>query len=153
MMKQFEKYQVQEIQVSYTSNIPTQQWQIKSSKDAANILQSVWNQNTIALQESFAVLLLNNSNYVKGIYKLSTGGVSATLVDIRLLFAVALKSVTTGLILAHNHPTGRMDPSNLDKELTKKIVEAATYFDIKVLDHIILSPFDDYYSFADNGIL
>ena len=152
-MKQFEKYQVQEIQVSYTGKIPTQQWQIKSSKDAANILQSVWNQNTIALQESFAVLLLNNSNYVKGIYKLSTGGVSATLVDIRLLFAVALKSVTTGLILAHNHPTGKMDPSNLDKELTKKIVEAATYFDIKVLDHIILSPFDEYYSFADSGLL
>ena len=152
-MKQFEKYQVQEIQVSYTGKIPTQQWQIKSSKDAANILQSVWNQNTIALQESFAVLLLNNSNYVKGIYKLSTGGVSATLVDIRLLFAVALKSVTTGLILAHNHPTGRMDPSNLDKQLTKKIVDAATYFDINVLDHIILSPFDDYYSFADNGML
>ena len=98
-------------------------------------------------------MLLNNSNYVKGIYKLSTGGVSATLVDIRLLFAVALKSVTTGLILAHNHPTGRMDPSNLDKQLTKKIVDAATYFDINVLDHIILSPFDDYYSFADNGML
>ena len=152
-MKQFEKYQVQEIQVSYTGKIPTQQWQIKSSQDAANILQSVWNQNTIALQESFAVLLLNNSNHVKGIYKLSTGGVSATLVDIRLLFAVALKSVTTALVLAHNHPTGRMDPSNLDKELTKKIVEAATYFDIKVLDHIILSPFDEYYSFADSGLL
>lgn len=152
-MKQFEKYQVQEIQVSYTGKVPSKEWQIKSSKDAANILQSVWNQDAIALQESFAVLLLNNSNYVKGIYKLSTGGVSATLVDIRLLFAVALKSVTTGLILAHNHPTGRMDPSNLDKELTKKIVEAATYFDIKVLDHIILSPFDDYYSFADNGLV
>ena len=152
-MKQFEKYQVQEIQVSYTGKIPTQQWQIKSSKDAANILQSVWNQNTIALQESFAVLLLNNSNYVKGIYKLSTGGVSATLVDIRLLFAVALKSVTTALVLAHNHPTGRMDPSNLDKQLTKRIVDAAAYFDIKVLDHIILSPFDEYYSFADSGLL
>ena len=152
-MKQFEKYQVQEIEVSYTGKIPTQQWQIKSSQDAANVLQSVWNENTIALQESFAVLLLNNSNHVKGIYKLSTGGVSATLVDIRLLFAVALKSVTTGLILAHNHPTGRMDPSNLDKQLTKRIVDAAAYFDIKVLDHIILSPFDEYYSFADNGLM
>lgn len=152
-MKQFEKYQVQEVQVSYRGELPSKQLQVKGSMDAFRILQDAWNDQTIALQETFQVLLLNNSNQVKGIYKLSMGSVTGTLVDIRLLFGVVLKSVSTAIIIAHNHPSGKMQPSLQDKELTKKIKQAAMYLDVKVLDHIILSPYDTYYSFADNGLL
>lgn len=152
-MKQFEKYQVQELQVSYLGNLPAKALQINSSKDAFRVLQQAWNPNTIGFQETFQVLLLNNANQVKGIYKLSIGSVTGTLVDIRLLFGVVLKSVSTAIIIAHNHPSGKMNASEADKQLTRKIQQAAEYLDIKVLDHIILSPFDDYYSFADNGML
>ncbi len=152
-MKQFEKYQVQEVQVSYRGELPSKKLQVKGSMDAFRILQDAWNDQTIALQETFQVLLLNNSNQVKGIYKLSMGSVTGTVVDIRLLFGVVLKSVSTAIIIAHNHPSGKMQPSLQDKELTKKIQQAALYLDVKVLDHIILSPYDTYYSFADNGLL
>ena len=73
--------------------------------------------------------------------------------DVRILFAVLLKSLTTAVILLHNHPSGTLRPSEADKNLTEKIKKAGGLFDIKVLDHLILSPDGDYYSFADNGIL
>jgi DNA repair protein RadC len=97
--------------------------------------------------------LLNNSNKVKGVYHLSTGGITGTLVDIRILFAVILKSLSVGIILAHNHPSGKLQPSEADKQLTQKIKKAAVYFDVKVLDHLILIPSGEFYSFSDNGLL
>ena len=75
------------------------------------------------------------------------------LVDLRILFAVILKSLTVGIILTHNHPSGTLKPSSPDVEITKKIQKAAGFFDIKVLDHIILAPDGRYYSFADDGLL
>ncbi len=81
------------------------------------------------------------------------GSVKGKVVDNRIIFGVVLKSVSTAIIIAHNHPSGKMQPSLQDKELTKKIQQAAMYLDVKVLDHIILSPYDTYYSFADNGLL
>ncbi len=89
----------------------------------------------------------------KGFYEVSNGGITGTLVDVRILFAVLLKSLTTAVILLHNHPSGTLKPSEADKRLTKKIKKAGELFDIKVLDHLILTPEGDYYSFADNGIL
>ena len=109
--------------------------------------------NTIAVYESFKILLLNNSNKVKGIYQISHGGITGTLVDLRLLFAVALKSLSVALILVHNHPSGTLRPSEADKNLTRKIKSAADFLDIKILDHLILIPTGEYYSFADEGIL
>ncbi|MFI2744089.1 JAB domain-containing protein [Zhouia sp. PK063] len=150
MMK---KYSVQEIQVSYKGKLPATDLQITGSSKAAEILQQVWDQHTMTIQESFVVLLLNNANQVKGVYRLSTGGITATMVDIRLLFAVVLKSISTSIIVAHNHPSGKMQPSTPDRQITQKIKKAAEYLDIHLLDHIILSPFAEYYSFADHGIL
>ena len=98
-------------------------------------------------------MLLNNSNKVKGIYHLSTGGLTGTLVDIRILFAVILKSLSVGIILAHNHPSGKLKASNADIQLTNKIKKAAVYFDVKVLDHLILIPNGQFYSFSDNGLI
>lgn len=148
------KDKVNEIRISYkekasTLNSPT----IKCSADTAELLFEHWNKDTIGLQESFKVLLLNNSNKVKGIYELSTGGITGTMVDLRILFAVILKSLSVGIILSHNHPSNKLRPSNADKNLTEKIKKAAGYFDIKILDHLIITPNGKYYSFADNGYL
>lgn len=148
------KSKVNEIQVSYKEKRTTSKSKaIKSSKDAAELLFDNWNTNTIGLNETFKVLLLNNSNKVKGIYELSIGGITGTLIDVRILFAIILKSLSVGVILAHNHPSGKLAPSKADKQITNKIREAANILDVKVLDHLIIAPDGDYYSFSDNGLL
>ncbi|WP_417444181.1 JAB domain-containing protein [Joostella sp.] len=145
---------VNEIQLSYKESFLTScETTISSSTKAAEILLQSFDMNTIALQETFKIVLLNNSNKVKGIYTLSIGGISGTLVDIRILYAVILKSLSTAVILCHNHPSGKLKASEQDKEITQKIKKAGSYFDVKVLDHIILSPCGKYFSFADNGLL
>ncbi|MEC3905974.1 JAB domain-containing protein [Tamlana sp. 2201CG12-4] len=148
------KAQVNEIQIMYKEKIPlSKSPAIKSSADAGKLLFETWDKNTIEVQESFKVLLLNNSNKIKGIYQLSTGGITGTLVDLRILFAVILKSLSVSVILSHCHPSGKLIPSEADKQLTEKIKNAADFFDVKVLDHIIVVANGDYYSFSDNGIL
>ncbi|MEL6304231.1 MAG: JAB domain-containing protein [Bacteroidota bacterium] len=146
--------QVNEIKVSYhESPIPLSHPKITSSSDAAEVLFSHWEKGTIGLRESFKIVLLNNSNGIKGIYEISNGGITGTLVDLRILFAVLLKSLTVGIILAHNHPSGTLKASSSDKAITEKIKAAASFFDIKLLDHIILAPNGSYYSFADDGLI
>jgi DNA repair protein RadC len=147
-------YKVNEIQISYKEKIRTiQSKPIKSSEDVAQVLFNNWDVKTIGLHESFKVLLLNNSNKVKGIYQLSTGGITGTIVDLRILFALALKTLSVAIILAHNHPSSKLQPSESDKQLTDKIAKTAKLLDIKVLDHVILTPDKQYFSFADNGLL
>lgn len=145
---------VNEIQISYRE-IPAviASNKITCSNDAYLILKESWDQNTIGLQESFRVLLLNNASQVKGIFELSRGGITGTLVDIRILLAVALKSLSTGIILAHNHPSGKVAPSKADRQITRKIQKAAKYLDIRVLDHLIVTPGEAYFSFADENLL
>ncbi len=145
---------VNEIKISYQENNNTSKAvTITSSKEAAALIVKHWNQDTIAVQECFKVLLLNNANKVKGIYQVSTGSITGTLVDIRILFAVIIKSLSVGVILIHNHPSGKLLPSEADKQLTQKIKKAASFFDVKVLDHLIITPSGAYYSFADECIL
>ncbi|WP_282136022.1 JAB domain-containing protein [Seonamhaeicola maritimus] len=139
---------IKEIKVSYTSGI-SDKIKIKNSKDSYELLLSCWSKKTIELQEEFKILLLNRNHQVLGIYPLSKGGVSGTIVDAKLLFSVALKCNASSVILAHNHPSGNLKPSEMDKKLTLKLKEAGSFLDITVLDHIILST-QDYYSFADS---
>ncbi len=148
------KDKVNEIQISYKERVKSPFWKkINSSQDASELLYEHWNKNTIEIQESFKVVLLNNSNKVKGIYQLSQGGITGTMIDLRILFAVVLKTLSVGIILTHNHPSGKLLPSEADKRITEKIKNAAALFDVKVLDHLIITPNGDYYSFADNSIL
>jgi len=148
------KAQVNEIKISYKGELKSSMWQeISNSQDAAELLFEDWDKDTIALHETFKVVLLNNSNKVKGVYQLSQGGITGTLVDVRILFAVILKSLSVGIILTHNHPSGKLKPSEADKRLTNKIKKASKLFDIKLLDHLIFAPDGDYFSFSDNGIL
>lgn len=147
-------HKINEIQISYKEQpLHYGKSTISSSTDAAEILFELWDKNTISFKESFKVLLLNNSNRIKGIYELSQGGITGTLVDIRILFSVILKSLSVEVILCHNHPSGKLKPSEADKQLTDKISKASKFFDVKILDHIILAPDGSYYSFSDYGQL
>lgn len=148
------KTKVNEITVSYKGNFKTNESpKITSSRDAGELLFENWNKSKIGLQESFKVILLNNANKVKGIYEVSSGGITGTLVDVRILFAVVLKSVSTAVIIGHNHPSGTLRPSEADKNITRKITKAGELLDIKVLDHIILTPDGNYFSFSDEGLM
>ncbi|WP_271783848.1 JAB domain-containing protein [Aquimarina algiphila] len=148
------KHKVNEIKISYRGELKSSMWhKIGNSHDAAELLFEDWDKNTIGIQETFKVVLLNNSNKVKGVYQLSQGGITGTLIDLRILFAVILKSLSVAVILVHNHPSGKLQPSDADKRLTNKIRKASKLFDITILDHLIFAPDGDYYSFADNGIL
>ncbi|WP_136467996.1 JAB domain-containing protein [Flagellimonas onchidii] len=127
--------------------------QITSSLDAYEVLWEDWETDDIETQESFKLVLLNNANRVKEIIEISRGGITGTLVDLRVLFYKVIKALSVHVILAHNHPSGNLNPSTQDKQLTQRIKEAAKLLDIAVLDHIIITPFGEYYSFADNCIL
>jgi DNA repair protein RadC len=98
------------------------------------------------------VLFLNNSNKVIAKSQLSKGGLTATLVDIRLLFKRGIELASVGIIVCHNHPSGNSKPSNADKQLTQKIKQAGITLDIKLLDHLIITE-KAYFSFADEQIL
>lgn len=102
--------------------------------------------------EEFWVLFLNNSNKIIHKFQLSKGGITGTLVDIRLIFKKALEVFTTSIILVHNHPSGTLNPSKSDKMLTYKITNAGETLDIKVLDHIIVTE-KAYFSFADSNLI
>lgn len=121
----------------------------KNSRDVASYLQTMLRDYN---HEIFAVLYLNQGNKVRDFTVLSTGGITATVADPRLILKKALEQDAVALILCHNHPSGHLEPSQSDRELTTKITEAARYFDIRVLDHIIVSD-EGYFSFADEGLI
>jgi DNA repair protein RadC len=102
--------------------------------------------------EELHVLFLNRSNNIVACEKTSQGGITGTVADPRVILSRALATKAVGLILCHNHPSGNLRPSRADEELTIKIREAARFFDIKVLDHVIVSQ-QGYYSFADEGCI
>lgn len=140
-----------EIQVSYKPGLHSSQT-INNSQEAFDILDTLFPKETISLQEQFVVLYLNRANKVIGSYELSKGGITATIADIRIILSVGLKTLATGLILAHNHPSGNLKPSEADVTLTNKIKEAAKLMDIQLMDHIILTE-GGYLSFADEGMM
>lgn len=122
---------------------------ITSSADVAVYLQTLLKDHR---REVFAVLFLNRANKVNHFEIVSEGGMTGTVADPRIILKKALEQDAVSLVLCHNHPSGSLKPSRADEELTKKIKEAAKYFDIAILDHLIVSE-DGYYSFADEGIL
>lgn len=123
--------------------------QIKSSAEAYDILKAGIEDLGV---EEFWVLYLNRNNRVLFDKKISSGGVSGTTVDPRVLFKPAINSLCSAVILCHNHPSGNLRPSEADKALTKKLVEAGKLLDINVLDHLIITQ-NGYFSFIDEGLL
>jgi len=145
--------EVTEIKMVYQNRIKAaERPQIRRSQDAYNILSDHWS-DQIGLMEEFYILLLDRSNRVMGRYLVSQGGVSGTLVDAKIIFACALKSRASGVILSHNHPSGNLSPSQADKNLTIKLRKGGELLDIAILDHLILSPDGGFYSFADEGLM
>lgn len=141
---------IKEIKLSYSKD-EVENIKITDSNSAYKILINNWDMDTIELQEEFKVLLLNRANLVLGIYPLSKGGVSGTIVDVKLLLASAIKANASGIIIAHNHPSGNLKPSESDIKLTRKINEAAKLLDLILLDHIIVTKCS-YYSFTDSSV-
>jgi DNA repair protein RadC len=146
-------FEVSEIELVYKSRVKaSERPHITSSKSAYEILLKAWDENKIEFVEQFKVLLLNRANKVLGVYEVSSGGITGTVADLRLIFVAALKANSCSLVLSHNHPSGNLKPSRQDEELTSKIKQAGEFLYIKVLDHLIVTN-ETYYSFADEGIL
>jgi DNA repair protein RadC len=144
---------IAEIELIYRSTVkPSQRPKITSSQDAYQILRQLWNEDTICLYEQFRILLLDRSNRVLGQTLISSGGTAGTVVDPKLVFVTALKTKAAALILAHNHPSGNLKPSDADLKVTRQLRQAGTFLELPVLDHLILTE-DGYYSMADEGVL
>ena len=144
---------VAEIQLSYHPQVkPSQRPTVTNSREVYQLFFNNWDADRIELQEQFKVMLLNRSSRVLGIVDISTGGIGGTLADPKLIFATALKAGASSIILAHNHPSGQLTPSQADRNLTRKIADGGKLLDISVFDHVILTA-DSYFSFADEGII
>ena len=143
---------VSEVQLKYRPRPITET--IRSAKEIHSFLiRRVYDEDTIGYKETFKVLLLNNANKIIGYTTISEGGLTSTLVDVRVVMQTALVSNATSIILTHNHPSGNPRPSTLDDNITKKIKSACELLDIRLLDHIIVTPYDSYYSYNDEGRL
>ena len=125
---------------------------LTSSEETEKYLRSIWSED-IGFLEEFVVIFLNNASKVLGHYLVSRGGMTATLVDPKVVFIAALKSFACRIIIAHNHPSGSLKPSPADITLTGKIKGGGVLLEMPLLDHIIITPENGYYSFADEGIL
>nr|WP_199077116.1 JAB domain-containing protein [Pedobacter sp. ASV19] len=144
---------VDEIQLTYSSSTPyNQRPEVTNSKQAADILRSCWDHHKLELQEQFRILLLSSANRLLGSYECSSGSTIQTLADPRLIFVCALKANAQKIILAHNHPSGTVEPSPSDQVLTQKLKSGADLLNLKIIDHIILTR-DTFYSFSDEGLL
>ena len=140
-----------EISIKYSPKIKaSERIRIRCSQDGERILRPLF--SGMEHHESFYILCLNQANQLLGYHQVSQGGISGTITDIRIIFQVAIKSCASALVLANNHPSNNLQPSEADKKITAKIVEAGKLLDISVLDHLILAE-EGYMSFADSNLL
>ncbi len=123
---------------------------ITSSKDLAAYMKEYVYEEDIEVYESMFVVFMNRSNNIESVQKLSQGGTSGTVIDVKLLGKYALDCLASSFILVHNHPSGNTSPSQADINITQKALQL---FDIMLLDHIIVVPGESYYSFADEGMI
>ena len=142
---------VAEIQVSYNPS-KVFNFKIEDSRKSFELILQKWEQDRIEMQEEVKVLLLNRNNKVLGIYALAKGGITSCVVDVRIILAVALKALATGIILVHNHPSGNLQTSADDKKITEQLNSSCKLMGITLVDHLIITK-DDYFSFADEGLL
>lgn len=124
--------------------------QVTSSNDSYEYFKHIFDENYLEIREEFMVVYLNNSNNTIGYFRAGVGGINFCPVDIRLILRGALECGATSMIVAHNHPSGKLEPSKQDVDITHKLNQAGLIMDIRLLDHIIITT-DGYYSFADMG--
>ena len=128
---------------------PDEKLKVITSADAAAIFKPLLSD---LAHEEFWILLLNRNNLVLDKIMVSQGGLSGTVIDVRIILKMALDKLACSIILCHNHPSGNLVPSEADKEITRKIKEAGKHMDIPVLDHVIIGN-GSYFSFADEGLI
>ena len=144
-------FKVAEVQLSYRNTVPyKKRTQITNAKEAYKVLLKIHNDDTIDYTESFRVIYLNQSNHVLGCRTISEGGLTNTQSDIRTIMQGALLTNAVAMIIAHNHPSGNVTPSEKDIQITSQINKAAKLLDLQLLDHIIYTR-ETYFSFADDG--
>jgi DNA repair protein RadC len=122
---------------------------VRSSRDAYEFIKDVIFEG-MEIQEHFVVLFMDQSGAITGFYRHSKGTINSTQVDIQLVMAIAIKTLAKGMIISHNHPSGNKQPSEADRQMTKRLKQAATLFGISLLDHLVVTK-DEFYSFADHG--
>lgn len=145
--------QVAEIELVYRHRLPAKEHpRITQPEDAYQVLRTLWDEDKLCLVEQFRILLLDRSNRVMGSTLISTGGTSSTVVDAKLIFVTALKCKASALILAHNHPSGALQASQADIQLTHTLKQAGKWLDLPVLDHVIVTA-EGFFSFALEGLL
>ena len=144
---------IAEVKLSYKSKVkPSDRPKVSSSQEAYELFIQYWNESITHI-ESMKIILLNRASRVLGIADLSTGGTNGCLLDLKIVFQYAIKANASSIILAHNHPSGNLKPIDADLSITRKVNDAARLLDIQLLDHLILSPEDKYYSLSDEGNL
>jgi len=142
---------IAEVQISYSSHVKAKdRMKVIGSKDAAEAFRIFW--PAYEHIEFSYLLMLNRQNQILGYHQLSKGGMTGAVVDVRVIFQVALKSSCTSIILGHNHPSGNLDVSDADRKITNQIKQAGVILDIPLLDHLIMTT-DSYLSMADEGLL
>lgn len=159
MLKTFERSpNLAEMKVSYRrsrrpdSKQLTMPFVVSTPVAAVEYLRSVWDKETLELREEFLVVLVNSANEVIGWVKLASGGMDAAFIDSRLVFAAALQTAASGIVVAHNHPSGIAYPSEADRSVTKRLKEGAEILGIRFLDHVIVTV-SGAFSFAAEGLI
>ena len=147
-------YTVEEITVQYSPSVKNKEpIFIRSSQDCYKHIRPFFCSDTIEVQEQFLVMYLNHRKKVIGVYRLSKGGITGTVADIRLVLSVALKTLATSIVIAHNHPSGNLNPSYTDIKVTNQLSQACKLMEIELLDHLVITQGEEFYSFKDHGII
>ena len=143
---------ISEIEVAYRPLSTTILNPITQSKDAYDLIIREWDDNILEMIEEVKVIFLNRTNKQVGIYNLAKGGLTGCVVDIRIILSIALKTLATGIILVHNHPSGSLKPSTEDKKITNELQKACEIMNITLLDHLIVTR-KGFFSFADTNLI
>lgn len=143
---------ISEIEVTYRPLSTSILNPITQSKDAYDLIIREWDDNILEMIEEVKVIFLNRTNKQIGIYNLAKGGITGCVVDIRVILSIALKTLATGIILVHNHPSENLKPSAEDKKITEELQKTCKIMNITLLDHLIVTK-KGFFSFADEGLL
>jgi len=124
---------------------------ISNSKDAYKVLKNLYDRDKLGLHEQFVVIYLNHANMVIGTINLFTGTTRGIMIDNKIVVGIAINLMASSVIISHNHPSGSLKPSESDLKLTRSMGEALELMSIKLLDHLIISPDEEYLSLVENG--
>ena len=144
---------VSEVELSYKNRVPySQRQKVTNSSSVYEVLRNIFPSETIDYRETFIVLYLNKAHQILGYSVVAEGGISQVAVDVKMIMQGALLANASVIILAHNHPSGNLNPSLEDRKLTEQVAEASKLFEIRVLDHLIVTS-ESFYSLSDNGYI